>query len=73
MPEHACFQPRIVEPVADLAPDGRGLAIELRLTRPVDAIAGKVLTIHLRSGVQMAQAEALRDLLHAFGTNLDVR
>jgi hypothetical protein len=68
MPERACFQPRVVEASADAGAER--LAIELRLTRPIEGIAGRVLTIHLRSGAQMPQAEALRDLLHEFGTNL---
>jgi hypothetical protein len=72
MSEHACFKPRVVEPVTQHAPDGLGLAVELWLARPVDGIDGHALRIHLRSDARMAQAEALRDLLRALGTDIVV-
>ncbi|PLZ03735.1 hypothetical protein CY652_04985 [Burkholderia sp. WAC0059] len=72
MSESACFTPRVIEPVATSQPDGLGLALELWLSRPIDGIAGRALRIHLRSGVRMEQAEALRDLLHACGTDIVV-
>jgi hypothetical protein len=53
-------------------PEGLGLAVELWLVQPIDGIAGRALQIHLRSGTKMAQAEALRDLLHAWGTEIVV-
>jgi hypothetical protein len=73
MSESSCFNPRVVEPVAADQPDGLGLAVELWLSRPVDGIAGRSLRIHLRSGARMDQAETLRDLLHAVGTDIVVR
>ncbi|WP_028225075.1 hypothetical protein [Paraburkholderia ferrariae] len=72
MSESACFKPRVVEPVAVDRPDGLGLAIELWLSRPVDGIAGQAVRIHLRRGARMEEAEALRDLLHAVGTDIVV-
>ncbi|MGF6599873.1 hypothetical protein P3T23_004607 [Paraburkholderia sp. GAS448] len=72
MSESACFKPRVVEPVTQHAPDGLGLAVELWLARPVDGIDGRALRIHLRSDARMAQAEALRDLLRALGTDIVV-
>jgi hypothetical protein len=72
MSQRACFKPRVIEPVATDQPDGLGLAIELWLARPVDGIAGHALQIHLRGDTQMAQAEALRDLLHQLGMDIVV-
>ncbi len=72
MSESTCFKPRIVEPVTEHAPDGLGLAVELWLARPVEGIDGHAVRIHLRSDTRMAQAEALRDLLHALGTDIVV-
>ncbi|AXE92552.1 hypothetical protein ACTJLC_22645 [Paraburkholderia sp. 22099] len=72
MSDSACFKPRVIEPVVDNQPEGLGLAVELWLAHPVDGIAGRAVQIHLRSGAKMAQAEALRDLLHAFGTDIVV-
>jgi hypothetical protein len=72
MPDSACFKPRVIEPVADNQPDGLGLAVELWLAQPVDGIAGRAVQIHLRANTRMAQAEALRDLLHALGTEIVV-
>ncbi|CAN7347457.1 hypothetical protein ACOCG7_21460 [Paraburkholderia sp. DD10] len=72
MSDSACFKPRVIEPVVDNQPEGLGLAVELWLAHPVDGIAGRAVQIHLRSGAKMAQAEALRDLLHAFGTDIMV-
>jgi hypothetical protein len=72
MSESASFKPRVVEPVVPDAPDGLGLAVELWLARPVDGIAGRALRIHLRHGARMEQAETLRDLLHAVGTEIIV-
>jgi hypothetical protein len=72
MSESACFKPRVVEPVAVDRPDGLGLAVELWLSRPVDGIAGRAVRIHLRSGARMEEAETLRDLLNAVGTNIVV-
>lgn len=72
MSESACFKPRVVEPIAADQPDGLGLAIELWLSRPVDGIAGRAVRIHLRRGARMDQAETLRDLLHAVGTDIVV-
>jgi hypothetical protein len=72
MPDHASFKPRVIEPVAANQPDGRGLAVELWFAHPVDGIAGHAVQIHLRSDARMAQAEALRDLLHALGTEIVV-
>nr|WP_241991330.1 hypothetical protein [Paraburkholderia sp. RAU2J] len=46
--------------------------MELWLAQPVDGIAGRALQIHLRSGAKMAHAETLRDLLHAWGTEIVV-
>jgi hypothetical protein len=39
---------------------------------PVDGIAGHAVQIHLRGAARMAQAEALRDLLHQLGTDIVV-
>ncbi|ASL41878.1 hypothetical protein bAD24_I00220 [Burkholderia sp. AD24] len=72
MSDSACFKPRVIEPVVVNQPEGLGLAVELWLAHPVDGIAGRALQIHLRSGAKMAQAEALRDLLHALGTDIVV-
>ena len=72
MSDSACFKPRVIEPVLADRPEGLGLAVELWLARPIDGIAGRALRIHLRSGARMAQAETLRDLLHAWGTNIEV-
>jgi hypothetical protein len=72
MSERASFKPRVIEPVADNQPDGLGLAVELWLAHPVDGIAGHAVQIHLRGGARMAQAEALRDLLHQLGTDIVV-
>ncbi|MFC5427907.1 hypothetical protein ACFPTO_03645 [Paraburkholderia denitrificans] len=72
MSESASFKPRVVEPAAVDQPEGRGLAVELWLARPVDGIAGRAVRIDLRSGAGMEQAEALRDLLHAIGTGIVV-
>lgn len=72
MSDSACFKPRVIEPVVVNQPEGLGLAVELWLAHPVDGIAGHALQIHLRSNTQMAQAEALRDLLHAVGTEIVV-
>jgi hypothetical protein len=69
MSERASFKPRVIEPVAINQPDGLGLAVELWLAHPVDGIAGRAVQIHLRGDARMAQAEALRDLLHQLGTN----
>ena len=73
MSDSACFKPRVIEPVVDNQPDGLGLAVELWLAQPVDGITGRALQIHLRRHAKMAQAEALRDLLHALGTEIVVR
>jgi len=72
MSETTSFKPRVVEPVVPDSPDGLGLAVELWLARPVDGIAGRALRIHLRHGARMEQAETLRDLLHAIGTEIVV-
>jgi hypothetical protein len=72
MSESASFKPRVVEPVNGHAPDGLGLAVELWLARPVEGIDGLAVRIHLRSDARMAQAEALRDLLHTVGTDIVV-
>lgn len=72
MSDSACFKPRVIEPVLADQPEGLGLAVELWLARPIDGIAGRALRIHLRSNARMAQAEALRDLLHAWGTDIVV-
>ncbi|RDK02295.1 hypothetical protein [Paraburkholderia lacunae] len=72
MSDSACFKPRVIEPVVVNQPEGLGLAVELWLAHPVDGIAGRALQIHLRSGAKMAQAETLRDLLHALGTEIVV-
>jgi hypothetical protein len=72
MSDSACFKPRVIEPVVDDQPDGLGLAVELWLAQPVDGIAGRALQIHLHRNAKMAQAEALRDLLHALGTEIVV-
>jgi hypothetical protein len=72
MSQRACFKPRVIEPVVTDRPEGLGLAVELWLARPVDGIAGHALQIHLRSDTQMAQAEALRDLLHQLGMDIVV-
>lgn len=72
MSQRACFKPRVIEPVTTDRPEGLGLAIELWLARPVDGIAGHALQIHLRGDTQMAQAEALRDLLHQLGMDIVV-
>jgi hypothetical protein len=72
MSESACFKPRVVEPIIVDRPEGLGLAVELWLSRPVDGIAGQAVRIHLRSGARMEQAETLRDLLKAIGTNIVV-
>jgi hypothetical protein len=72
MSESACFSPRVVEPVEADAPDGLGLALELRLVRPIDGIEGRALRIHLRHGARMDQAETLRDLLHEVGADIVV-
>jgi hypothetical protein len=72
MSDSACFKPRVIEPVVVNQPEGLGLAVELWLAQPVDGITGRALQIHLRSGAKMAQAEALRDLLHALGTEIIV-
>lgn len=72
MPDSACFSPRVVEPAEADSPEGRGLALELRLSRPIDGIAGHALRIHLRRGARMHQAETLRDLLHEFGADIVV-
>lgn len=72
MSQRACFKPRVIEPVATDRPEGLGLAVELWLARPVDGIAGHALQIHLRGDTQMAQAEALRDLLHQLGMDIVV-
>ncbi|MBN3806730.1 hypothetical protein GXB81_27325 [Paraburkholderia sp. Ac-20336] len=72
MSEHACFRPRVIEPVLDNQPDGLGLAVELWLAQPIDGIAGRAVQIHLRGDAKMEQAETLRDLLHAWGMRLVV-
>ncbi|MDE1184210.1 hypothetical protein [Paraburkholderia sp.] len=72
MTDTACFKPRVIEPVVQGRPDGLGLAVELWLARPVDGIAGRAVQIHLRSDAQMAQAEALRDLLHQVAADIVV-
>ncbi|SEC22141.1 hypothetical protein SAMN02787142_1048 [Burkholderia sp. WP9] len=72
MSDSACFKPRVIEPVVVNQPEGLGLAVELWLAQSVDGITGRALQIHLRSGAKMAQAEALRDLLHALGTEIIV-
>ena len=72
MSDSACFKPRVIEPVVVNQPEGLGLAVELWLAHPVDGIAGRALQIHLRRDAKMAQAEALRDLLHALGTEIVV-
>ncbi|MFP6559011.1 hypothetical protein WJ542_11925 [Paraburkholderia sp. B3] len=72
MSESACFKPRVIESAAADCPEGLGLAVELWLSRPVDGIAGRAVRIHLRSGARMEQAETLRDLLNAIGTNIIV-
>ncbi|MBT2794535.1 hypothetical protein [Paraburkholderia strydomiana] len=72
MSDSACFKPRVIEPVAVNQPEGLGLAVELWLAQPVDGIAGRAVQIHLRSDAKMAQAEALRDLLHVLGTEIVV-
>lgn len=72
MSQRACFKPRVIEPVAADRPEGLGLAVELWLARPVDGIVGHALQIHLRGDTQMAQAEALRDLLHQLGMDIVV-
>jgi hypothetical protein len=72
MSESACFKPCVVEPAAVGQPEGRALAVELWLSRPIDGIAGRALRIDLRNGTRMDQAELLRDLLHAVGTNIVV-
>ena len=72
MSDSACFKPRVIEPVLVDQPEGLGLAVELWLAQPVDGIAGRALRIHLRSNARMPQAEALRDLLHAWGTEIVV-
>ncbi|HXZ09644.1 MAG TPA: hypothetical protein VEI25_16460 [Paraburkholderia sp.] len=72
MPERACFTPRVIEPVTEHTPEGLGLALELWFAHPVDGIDGRALRIHLRSDARMPQAETLRDLLHALGTDIVV-
>lgn len=72
MSERAAFKPRVIEPVAVNQPEGLGLAVELWLARPVDGIAGRAVQIHLRGDARMAQAEALRDLLHQLGMDIVV-
>ncbi|NPT44564.1 hypothetical protein GNZ12_25265 [Paraburkholderia sp. 1N] len=72
MSDSACFKPRVIEPVVVNQPEGLGLAVELWLAHPVDGIAGRAVQIHLRSDTKMAQAEALRDLLHVLGTEIVV-
>jgi hypothetical protein len=72
MSDSACFKPRVIEPVAENQPEGLGLAVELWLAHPVDGIAGHAVQIHLRRDAKMAQAETLRDLLHALGTEIVV-
>jgi hypothetical protein len=72
MSDSACFKPRVIEPVLVDQPEGLGLAVELWLARPIDGIAGRALRIHLRSDARMAQVETLRDLLHAWGTDIEV-
>ena len=72
MSDSACFKPRVIEPVVVNQPEGLGLAVELWLAQPVDGIAGRALQIHLRRDAKMPQAEALRDLLHAWGTEIVV-
>jgi hypothetical protein len=72
MSQRACFKPRVIEPVATDRPEGLGLAVELWLARPVDGIAGHAVQIHLRGDTRMAQAEALRDLLHQLGMDIVV-
>ena len=72
MSDSACFKPRVIEPVADNQPDGLGLAVELWLAQPVYGIAGRAVQIPVRANTRMAQAEALRDLLHALGTEIVV-
>jgi hypothetical protein len=72
MSQGACFKPRVIEPVANHAPEGLGLAVELWLSRPVDGIQGRALQIHLRDHARMAQAETLRDLLHELAVDLVV-
>jgi hypothetical protein len=46
--------------------------VELRLARPIDGIDDRAVRIYLRSDARMAQAEALRDLLHTLGTDIVV-
>ncbi len=72
MSDSACFKPRVIEPVVVNQPEGLGLAVELWLAHPVDGIAGRAVQIHLRGDARMAQAEALRDLLHQLGTDIVV-
>jgi hypothetical protein len=72
MSDNPCFRPRVIEPVVDNQPEGLGLAVELWLAQPIDGIAGRAVRIHLRSGAKMEQAERLRDLLHAWGTQIVV-
>lgn len=72
MSESACFKPCVIEPAAVGQPEGRALAVELWLSRPVDGIAGRAVRIDLRHGTPMDEAEKLRDLLHAVGTNIVV-
>ncbi|WP_321952998.1 hypothetical protein [Paraburkholderia bannensis] len=72
MSDTACFSPRVVEPAEADAPECHGLALELRLARPIDGIAGHALRIHLRRGARMEQAETLRDLLHEVGADIVV-
>lgn len=72
MSDSACFKPRVIEPVVVNQPEGLGLAVELWLAHPVDGIAGRAVQIHLRREAKMAQAETLRDLLHALGTEIVV-
>jgi hypothetical protein len=72
MSESACFKPCVIEPAAVGQPEGRALAVELWLSRPVDGIAGRAVRIDLRHGTRMDEAEKLRDLLHAVGTNIVV-
>jgi hypothetical protein len=72
MSDSACFKPRVIEPVVDNQPEGLGLAVELWLAHPVEGIAGRAVQIHLRRDAKMAQAETLRDLLHALGTQIVV-
>jgi hypothetical protein len=68
----ASFVPRVIEPAEADAPDGLGLALELRLARPVNGIVGRTLRIRLRRGSRMEQAETLRDLLREVGADIVV-